>query len=347
MKKKDIEKKLHNSLSENTPNVWATIAQKTGVDTEKATVEIPVLVTEGAPAPTRKGKTRIFTTVMAIIGIFLCVGGLLLQFLTKKDNGFTLGGSFFIDINPSIQITLTDENTVNEIIPLNEDASVLLAKTAKTQCKGKTPTEVAVFVWQLAYETGYISPDRQNNALLISSALDDETHNERFNANITASLNQIIKQKGVYCAVLTERKEESSESAANVYHITAGKYQLIQRALELGAEIDEDEYQEITVRELNALIEELAEERQEWLEEELDRRYEEKYEQAKENHDKFIKDDDYEERYEAWLEEISEDYKQNWNGKKEEWKNSFELGNGHDDDNTPPPEPHGDEPRYW
>ncbi len=340
MKKKDIEKKLHNSLSENTPNVWATIAQKTGADTEKATIEVPVLVTEGAPTPTRKDKPRIFTTIMAFIGILLCIGGLCLQFWMKKDNGLTFGGSFFIDINPSIQVTLTDENTVNEIIPLNEDASVLLAKTAKTQFKGKTPTEVAVFVWQLAYETGYISPDRQNNALLISSALDDETHNEDFNVRVKAGLNQIIKDKGVFCAVLTERKEEASETAANAYHITAGKYQLIQRAIEMGAKIDESNYQKITVRELNALIEDLAEERQEWLEEELERRHEEQREQAKENYDQFIKDTDYEERYEAWLEEISDDYQHHWTDKKEEWKNSFQYGN------EPPPIPH-EEPMYW
>ncbi len=333
MTNREIERKLQRALRENAPDVWEEIAARTGANAKA--VEAPALVTTNGEVKTG-GRIRA-SALAALLVILLSIGGLILYWLTPLQTKTVGFGSFFIDINPSIQVTLDEKERADEIIPLNEDAGVLLAKTDLTTLQGKTPTEVTVYIWNLAYDTGYISPEMQNNALLISCALADEGRSERFTAAVKQGLNEVIKEKGVYCTVLTELAAEDTQEAAEEYGITAGKYQLIQRAIALGAEIDEADYADMSVREINEKIAVAAKENNEWQPEELERRYDERYEQAKVVDDAFEKEEDYEEKYDEWLSEIEGEYEQNWEVKVEEWKEWVENGN------PPPPAEEPDE----
>ncbi len=328
MKDREIEEKLQGALQENTPSVWDKIALRTGITAEQSE-DMTVANGDGTASLAKaKGKGWLAPFLAIALALLLLLTAIIVRYFPKQGK---LGGSFFIDINPSIQITLDDEGKVDEVIPLNEDACVLLSKTDGV-LKGKSAEEAVVFVWQLAYDTGYISPDKRDNALLISSALTDESKNESFCFEVKENLKRFIKEKGVYCTVLTEKKVDAENSAASSYHITSGKYQLILRALALGVEIDEDDYDDISIRELNRLITEWAKGNNAFDDEELERRYEEKKEQAQSRLDSFIREEDFEEKFEDWLEEIEEEYERNWENKKWEWKENFDRDDDDDDD---------------
>ncbi len=334
MKNKDIEKQLHTSLTENTPDVWEEISRRTVGEKAPAYECVPVLA-EGEPSipPSARGRGRWLTACLLVLALLLSAV-LFYPCFARRSDPFAVGGSFFIDINPSIQITLTKEERVEDILPLNEDARVLLADADGAGLRGKTPAEAAAYIWQLAYETGYLSPDKQDNALLISSALDTEEHSKRFNADIQASLNAVIKQAGLYCAVLTETKNASVETEAQKYNVTSGKYQLLQRAIALGVDIDEEDFDDISISELNAKIVKRAKEAAEQDEriEEYRKRQQERKEQAKQKNDSYIKEEDFEERFEEWLEQFGKDFEEDWQNKREEWKENQRKEYDDDDD---------------
>ncbi len=263
MKNKDIEKQLSRSLSQGKQDVWQSIQQKL----PDTSVKEQVLVTNTgeATAYDNRRRAKIITLAGALAAAIAIV--IALTFILRPLIGggssplpitFDGGACFYVDINPSVQVTLDTEGKVTAVHPLNDDAQVMLAEHKK-QLVGKTAEEVAVEIWRLAYNTGYISPTRKNNAVLISGALSDENSTENLNKKLKNKLLKEISANGVYCAVITGKSQSSLAPEAEKYGITASKYALILAAKALGADIKEEEYSDITVSEINQKVADIAE----------------------------------------------------------------------------------------
>ncbi len=258
MSDKDLEKKIRSSVSPDKNKIWGKIERE--ITPSGQGLEL-------APA-TGKGGTVFYKTktfLLSICAFFVAVAVFLGVFLpiVLKDKPITpsqkfdYSGSFFIDINPSVQVIVDENGVVTDVVALNDDAVIMLYGTDVNSFKGKTGEQVAGEIWQLAFETGYITTAGKTdakNAVLITGALSDETLNAGFGQKIQNYLTQTIKSKGVYCVVLTEILNGSLKSEADGYGISVSKYQLIQHANKLGAKIPTSRYQTITIKEVNALI---------------------------------------------------------------------------------------------
>lgn len=248
MKNKDIEKNIRNIVSPAKDEIWGKIEKEVFAD---APVSLQTVAQTGnGSAALRNNRGFIYALCAAFIALIIAAAIIIPKLFNKP---LDYSGSFFIDINPSVQVVVGSDGNVTEIVPLNDDALVLL-EGLDASYVGKTCEEAALCVWETAYKTGYISPIKKNSAILVTGALANESLNAELSEKIKSYLVTEIKNKGVYCAVLTEVLDASVKTEADGYGISASKYQLIKSACETGVEISETEYKTITVTEINNRI---------------------------------------------------------------------------------------------
>ena len=98
-------------------------------------------------------KTRLLSVVLCLC---LLAGAAVSLSSCKADEPETPAGAYTrmtVDINPSVELMVDDQNKVVSATALNDDGSILIAGEAFV---GKTPEEAAQMVVSLATETGYL-----------------------------------------------------------------------------------------------------------------------------------------------------------------------------------------------
>ncbi len=251
MKNKDLEKKIRSSVSPDKDRIWAKVQSQIPCDVE---ISGEAVTNNGNTRVSFKNRRNLIYTITALFLALAIALAVVIPLVTKRGGLKDFSGSFYIDINPSVQVSVDADGKVTDVTALNDDASVMLFKTDISTLKGKSAEEVADEIWQLAIATGYIKPSLKDNAVLITGSLTNEKLNAEFGQKIKNRLVQTIRNKGVYCAVLTDKVNNSLQSEADGYGISVSKYQLIKYAISLGVNIDVNSYATITVRELNNLI---------------------------------------------------------------------------------------------
>ena len=117
MKNKDIEKSIKKTISTSKARVWDRL-EKQIFDSENTSLEM-VTANGSQRVAIKNNKTFIYSMIAIFLAIVVAVG-VFVPKLFKKSIDYT--GSFFIDINPSIQVVVDKDSRVTEVIPLNEDA---------------------------------------------------------------------------------------------------------------------------------------------------------------------------------------------------------------------------------
>ena len=214
-------------------------------------------------------------------------------------------------------------------MPINDDAFVLLSDVNESEFTGKTPEDVAVKIWELALQTGYISPLKDNNAILISGAFGNDDFDKEMNEKLKDSVSSKVKEKGVYCAVLTELQSDALRQKAQEYGITVSKYQLILDAINLGAEILDTEYKDITIAQINQKIEDIAKGKLDALSDAQKNGFLNKknnlIEKANPVNNGHVKPEDFDDHFDNWREEKDFEFASDWMGKKDQWENDFRF----------------------
>lgn len=75
-----------------------------------------------------------------------------------------------VDINPSVELMINDENKVVAVTAMNDDAAILLAGE---ELVGKTPEEVTEALVELAADAGYLTEEGDTRTVTISLSGDD------------------------------------------------------------------------------------------------------------------------------------------------------------------------------
>lgn len=247
MKIKDIEKQLKNEIEAHSPSFEDVLSKCKENESTDNLIKEKCLVPATAGVPTRLQTSRsklsyvlpvALIAVLAIIVIFIC--------LPPKANELT-GGYFVIDINPSFEISYDKDGNVLAVTALNEDAEVLLYEL---ELKGKSYTEAIGLIVDNCVKLGYLSPQRQDNAILTTAISEQGVKDEKMTEKIKAIFSDTLTQKNVQGEVLTGVQDEELNSEAQKYGIDGQKLSLIQKYIDVGGEIEETQYSEISIREL-------------------------------------------------------------------------------------------------
>lgn len=132
-----------------------------------------------------------------IIGFFLLTFILLsaVSFASCSGSGPKEGTvtRMTVDINPSVEFMIDDQNKVISVTALNDDGGILIVGE---ELVGKTPEEAVSVMVKLASDTGYLikgNVEASENTVKISVS-GDSKYAEQLASDVTAKINDTLKQ---------------------------------------------------------------------------------------------------------------------------------------------------------
>jgi len=143
-----------------------------------------------------------------------------------------------VDINPSVEFMVDEENKIVSVTALNDDGSILIAGEAFI---GKTPEEAVELIVTLASDTGYLvkgNAEADENTVKISVS-GDTKYAEKLRADVEAKAGEVMERLDINGKV--EKVEALKKDA------------LIAMAVET-ALVTEEEAQDMTEEELYKII---------------------------------------------------------------------------------------------
>lgn len=275
MKRSDIERQLKNDLQAATPSdfdtLWAKCNAAAPANTRE-TERVLALATASANKANggnshggfSAGRVRlvaILTAIILALGVFFGAamgwfgGG-------KLDKGY-----FIFDINPSVEVDYDENGKVTSVEGLNEDGKVLLCGV---ELVGKTYEEAAKALFDGCVKLGYFSAARQDNAVLVSATKEKGGADEEMTMRMKALLADTFTEKKMCGVVITGVDDPTLKDEAQSHGVDAQKYALIYAYLQMGGELCEAEYSQISIRELYKKIAEKEEDLEEAECEELE-----------------------------------------------------------------------------
>lgn len=115
--------------------------------------------------------------------------------------GKTASAYVAIDINPSIELTVSDDNTVLSVYGSNEDGKVLLYEE-EINIVGKDVEEAVDYITSLAEKMGYLTEDNSDINTTVSAAT--ETLAEALKNKVDAQIISSAEKAGVEVTINTE-----------------------------------------------------------------------------------------------------------------------------------------------
>ena len=238
IREQEIEQRLRTAVDHAAPDPWDRILAS--CQGQKGTVipmeEVKKLRRRWAPL-----------AVAAALAVVCCAFG-----LTSWRGANAVASVVSLDVNPSIQLKVNQNEKVLSADALNQDAEVILEGM---DLKG-TQLKVAVnaIVGSLL-QNGYL--DRLSSAILISVEDDDALRAARLESDLTAEVGTALQNASAGAAILSQifTTDAALESQAQSSSISVGKAAMIRDIQALNSQLDFDALAALSVEELKQLRE--------------------------------------------------------------------------------------------
>lgn len=217
MNAKHIKSRLNDELSHVTPDVLDDVRRASDINTTP-------LETDTLGKNTKRGLLKLAPTILSVCLIIAVVLGVVALTVPPKSpvpNIVNNAGYFSVDINPSVQVFVNNDNAVNAVKAANEDGEILLENIDEGLI-GQTPDDAIQLILQSALELGYIDVNataEEPNAIKIVSYTDDtiasaNENKRRYKDLITSQTGSgslIFREKyDVFAVFVTETLERSA-----------------------------------------------------------------------------------------------------------------------------------------
>lgn len=159
----------------------------------------------------------------------------------------------YLDVNPSIELRMDDENKVLKCLAANEDAEALLADLQL--CGVDMKTAITALSGAL-YVNGYIS--EESNSILISvDAGDDESTNALI-SEITVKINDVFEKSALECSVIAQSVKINDElkQRAEENGVSVGKMHFVDKMVSEMDDLDDKEISDLvnmSIKDLNSI----------------------------------------------------------------------------------------------
>lgn len=243
MTDKKMEQKLASAVEKTAPNDVFDVLSR--CEARKGTV---------IQMTTKKTTKRKWTALIAAcLALMLLVGG---GVFYQNANANAVASVVSLDVNPSIELKVSDRKTVIACTPLNEDAKTILADMKNGADLKGTKLDVAVnaIVGSLV-RNGYL--DSISSALMISVEDKDHARAENLQRELTSTVDLVLQTAASKASVLTQTltKNTELEKQARENNISTGKAALVNRVLSLNPTLKFEELAALSVGELKDLAE--------------------------------------------------------------------------------------------
>lgn len=195
--------------------------------------------------------------IVGIVLVLLILGlsGYAAYYAFFKDKGIHY---FIIDINPSIELSLNENNEVVSVTPLNSDADVLLSDL---NLVGLDIAEASDKIVAEATLAGYIDQYSEENLITVYSTNETETIREELQTRVMEKINLGLENKDVHALVVSGGLTDEMKTAADNYDISYGKYLLVSRLASLTTEYSTEDIVKMSVKNIQSEIKTIIDER--------------------------------------------------------------------------------------
>ncbi|MCD8029111.1 MAG: PepSY domain-containing protein [Erysipelotrichaceae bacterium] len=233
-------KKLYDAFSEITPDRLDKIHEELQYRDENITINVP----------TRK-KKRFIPLAVAFLAVILVVC-IVTFYPSTTSTSSNIMAKVDIDVNPSVEFSIDENNKIVEATANNEDGENILGDMDFTG----SDIEVGInaIIGSMLMQ-GYI--DELKNSLLVSVIGDDEETNEQLREQLTTMIDELLQSSSINGSIisLTLTDTSSLEDLAEQYGISVGKAEIIQKLIEFNSHYSFETLKDLTIHDLNILLE--------------------------------------------------------------------------------------------
>lgn len=189
-------------------------------------------------------KSKILLTIFTLILTFVVLVGCN---TTAKAESYVI-----LDINPSVELVLNDNNQVQYANALNDDAKVLLENI---ELENKDMEEAVEIIIDESTNLGYIDPEAEETVVEVTTVTEDEDEeklNERIRSHVDKTfmdrgMRGIGKKKAMTADIIAEAKELG---------VAPGFLRLIKITQEINPDLTMEEALEMKVKDLISIVKE-------------------------------------------------------------------------------------------
>lgn len=245
---KQIEDRIRNELEQDVPDVLQQIKESP-----------QFFVPEPEPKWTMK---QLFTNRFTLLATSILVIAFILIGV-RNNQAPVVASTITLDVNPSIQITLDEDDIVIDVTALNDDGDEIVSKDIAYL--GMTIDEVIEVLITRLSDRGYIvNVDSENNIVLLDVSATNETVRSRVELAVKQSLDQELNRfQGGHWILsagdikLTAEQQQAVINAMRENPMTRAKLILIYRIHGLDESYSVRALARLTVRQLYAIYIEL------------------------------------------------------------------------------------------
>lgn len=198
--------------------------------------------------------------ILLIVLIVFCLGYLVYDYMNKENSTIQSEvdkklAYVTLDINPSIELVIDENDKVVDTVTLNEDADIAYSDV---NLIGKTIEDATESIVDTAIDLGYITEISDTNAVNVTSYAEDDTRRENLNKKIVSNLNNHFEVRKFYILLIENGLDEELKTKAESYDIAYGKMLLISRAMQLDTTLVESDLVNLSVKEIQSKIKTVA-----------------------------------------------------------------------------------------
>lgn len=199
----------------------------------------------------KKPKKQVSNThyIFALASVVIFVFGFLLfpRIIDKIEPKQSIDAYVSVDINPSMEFRLDNNNKVIDIIAYNEEAKIIIETV---NVKGMNVENALLRLLENENILNYM----ELGYMRVGVYTEDEIRSAKLEASINQSLSTVLKTTQYSCA----RASKIEYLEAENHHLSFGKYQVIELILELNQGFTIEELKDNSIRELKEVYESLS-----------------------------------------------------------------------------------------
>lgn len=156
----------------------------------------------------------------------------------------------FLDVNPSIELKVNEDEDVVEANALNTEAEAVLEGM---RLKGMDIDDGVNTIVGSLIKQGYL--DELADSILVTVEDNNALRGERLQEELTEKIKEILRAASINAPILAQHVDmESSAKIADAYDISNGKAALIERILKVNQTYKEEELAQLSVNDLNLIL---------------------------------------------------------------------------------------------
>ncbi|MEG2540836.1 MAG: hypothetical protein RSB59_03575 [Clostridia bacterium] len=242
MKKRDLEKKLAQAGENFVPDVLNEVVKNSPQQPNGE-----VIALSACNKQNKKMRIAIVTACILIFLISLSTGG---YFFINADDSF-----IYVDINPSVMLTLNKVGNVKSVTAKNLDAEALISGKSFS---GLTVDQTIDEILQLALDKNYIDNLSEDNEIMLSVYNNNEKKAKKQLNKINNSANKFLGGKGINCKIDNEIGNKKECEKASHQGISPAKLKIINAIIAIDDAYKVDTLKTYSVKELRNLLKSLT-----------------------------------------------------------------------------------------